>query len=207
MKEISTLNMNVKGKKMLMGNVLGSFGNENIRGHHIAYFEKQVIGNNESRQKEVSLAPNYYAWLCLMTEHLFWTMRSFCFRQNEFAHDNLALMYNELITKFCDTCRDLGSFSETQLQNLFEIAIKLLEIRHAIIHKGFPNLLPIVFEDKHVRDKPSITKGGPREKFTENSTRESIEWFSNPQNFTEIKKDFNTLIKAMSYGPGFSIGF
>ncbi len=207
MKDISTVNMNLKDKKMLMGNVLGSFGNENIRGHHIAYFEKRLIEENETIQKDVTLAPNYYAWLCLMTEHLFWIMRNFCFRQNEFRHDNLVLMYNELITKFCDTCLSLGSFSDNQLEKLFEIAIKLIEIRQAIIHKGFPNLLPVVFENKHVRNKPNKTKGGPKEKFSEDSTRKSIEWFSNPKNFAEIKKEFDILIKAMNSGLGFSIGF
>ena len=197
--------MDVKDKRMLFGNVLGSFGNENIRRSHIAYFEKQLNENNESRQRDITLAPNYYAWLCLITEHLFWMMRRFCFRQNEFEHDNFALMYNDLITKFCDTCRSSGLFSDTQLQHLFEIAIKLLEIRHAIIHKGFPNLLPIAFESKHVRNKPSMTKGGQQEKFTEISTRESIEWFSNPQNFTEIKKEFSNLIQAMKSGYKLSI--
>lgn len=207
MKEISTVNMNSKDKKMLVGNVLGSFGNENIRGQHIAYFEKRLIEENEDTQKDVTLAPNYYAWLCLMSEHLFWMMRNFCFRQNAFSHDNLVLMYNELITRFCDTCLSLGTFSEKQLQNLFEIAIRLLEIRHAIVHKGFPNLLPIVFENRLVRNKPSKIKGGSKERFTEESTRGSIEWFSNPQNFVEIRNEFYVLIKAMGSGPGFSIGF
>lgn len=207
MKEISTVNMKPKDKLMLMGNVLGAFGNDNIRGQHIAFFEEKLVENNENKHNDISTAPNYYAWLCLMTEHLFWAMRSFCFRQNELKHDDFTLMYNDLITNFCDTCRKLGSLTDAQLQNLFDKAVKVLELRHAIIHKGFPNLLPIVFEDKHVTNKPSISKGGPKEKFTENSTKETIEWFSDPKNFYEIKEEFGLLIKAMRLGPGFSIGF
>lgn len=207
MKEISTVNTEPKNKYKLMENVLGVFGNDNIRGHHIAFFKENLIENNEFRQNGISTAPNYYAWLCLMTEHLFWAMRSFCFRQNELKNDDLTLMYNDLITKFCDTCRNQGSLTDAQLKNIFNKAVKVLELRHAIIHKGFPNLLPIFFEDRHVRNKPSITKGGPKDKFTETSTKETIEWFSNPKNFYEIKKEFDLLIKAMHLGSGFSIGF
>jgi hypothetical protein len=52
-----------------------------------------------------------------------------------------------------------------------------------------------------------VTKGGPKEKFTEESTRETIRWFSNPQNFIEIKKDFDLLMKAISSGHGLPVGF
>ncbi len=207
-KEISTVGMNPKDKHMFMGNVLGSFGNDNIRGNHIAFFEKKLIKNNETSSSDITTTPYYYAWLCLMTEHLFWAMRTFCFRHSDFIeHDDLTLMYNDLITKFCDTCRNLKVLDDSQLQNLFDKAVKVLELRHAIIHKGFPNLLPIVFEDKHVRNKPSISKNSPKVKFTKESTKESVGWFSHPENFNEIKGEFTSLIKAMRLGPGFSIGF
>ncbi len=207
MKKISTADMPSKEKFLLLGDLLGAFGNENIRGHHIEYFENELLRKNENELEDITLAPNYYAWLCLMTEHLFWAMRKFCFTQNEFEHEKLTLIYNDLITNFCDTCRDLGFFSESNLTDLFEKAVKVLEIRHAIIHKGFPNLLPIVFENKHVRKKPAITRKGAKERFSEESTRATVEWFSKPSNFHEIKKDFDFLIRAMSGGPGFPIGF
>ncbi len=207
MKQISTVNMQPENKHMLRWDVLGVFGNENIRGHHIQHFKDNLLNNGENKLKDITLTPNYYAWLCLITEHLFWAMRNFCFRQNELDHDNLALMYNELITKFCDTCRKLGSYSDSQILSLFEKAVKVLEVRHAIIHKGFPNLIPVIFENKHVRNKPSVTKSRPKEKFTEESTRETIRCFSNPQNFIEIKKDFDLLMKAISSGHGLPVGF
>ncbi len=152
MKELSTTKMSPKDRHMLMGNVLGSFGNDNIRAYHIAYFSKKILENDETSQKDVSTAPNYFAWLCLMTEHLFWAMRSFCFKQNEFEHNEFTLMYNKLITKFFDSYRELDSVTDEQLKVIFKKAVKVLELRHAIIHKGFPNLLPIVFEDRHVRN-------------------------------------------------------
>jgi hypothetical protein len=207
MKKISTINMNPKDKGMFMGNILGSFGNDNIRSHHIVYFEEKLVENNENKLTDLSDAPNYYAWLCLMSEHLFWAMRSFCFRQNELEHDDFTLMYNPLMKKFSDTCRNLDSLTEAQLQNIFDKAVKVLELRHAIIHKGFPNLLPIVFEERHVKNKPSMSKSLPQKKFTKNSTKETIKWFSNPNNFYQIKEEFGVLIQVMRLGPGFSIGF
>jgi hypothetical protein len=207
MKKFSTVGMAPKEKDLLLGHVLGAFGNENIRGNHIKYFENELLKKNEDKFEDITSAPNYYAWLCLMTEHLFWAMRNFCFQQSEFEHKKLTLIYNELITNFCDTCRNMGVFSESKLKDLFEKAVKVLEIRHAIIHKGFPNLLPIVFENKHVRNKPAITQGGKKERFSEESTRATVKWFSKPSNFHEAKKDFDFLLRAMSSGPGFSIGF
>jgi hypothetical protein len=134
-------------------------------------------------------------------------MRNFCFTQNEFEHEKLTLFYNDLITNFCDSCRNVGVFSESKLRDLFEKAVKVLEIRHAIIHKGFPNLLPIVFGSKHVRKKPAITRGAAKERFSEESTRVTVEWFSKPSNFHGIKKEFDFLMRAMSSGSGFSIAF
>lgn len=186
MKKISTVNMDPKKKFKLIGNILGVFGNENIRGHHIKYFEDKVMEHKENTIKDITLAPNYYAWLCLITEHIFWLMRSFCFKKTELEHNNLTLLYNETITKFCDTCRNLELFSVHELKTLYETAVKVLEIRHAIIHKGFPNLLPAIFEEKHVRKKPAFTEKDRREKFCELTTREVIAWYSNPSHFDDI---------------------
>ena len=208
MKRISTKNMDPKDKQMLRGNLLGSLGNDNIRGHHIAFFEKKLIESKENRNADISSAPYYYAWLCLITEHLFWAMRSFCYKTGEFKeNDDLTLLYNNLITKFCDTCLDLKLFDNTQLQNAYDKAVTFLELRHAIIHKGFPNLLPIVFEDRHVRNKPQKTKGEQKAKFTRQSTKASVQWFSDPKNFSEINNDFRFLLKIMNSGHSLSIGF
>ena len=65
----------------------------------------------------------------------------------------------------------------------------------------------IVFENKYVRNKPAISKDGPKDKFTEKSTKETVEWFSHPKNFIEIKEEFTFLIKVMRLGSRFSIGF
>lgn len=206
MKQISTTNMSVKNKHKLIGNLLGGFGNDNIRGTHIEFFEKNLIENSEDKLNDVMRAPYYYAWICLYSEHIFWYMRSFCFKNSEFKYDDLMLMYNALITQFCEICRAKNLVDDNELESLFNKAVKVLELRHAIIHKGFPNLLPIVFENKHVRKKPTQKKGDIKLKFSEDSTRESIDWFSNPSNFSEIKNDFEFLINICCSSPEFSVG-
>ncbi len=127
-------------------------------------YEMRVEGNLFYNQ---SLNVFYYAWICLYSEHIFWYMRSFCFKNNEFEYDDLMLMYNALITQFCEICRAKNLGDDNELESLFNKAVKVLELRHAIIHKGFPNLLPIVFENKHVRKKPTQKKGDIKLKFSE----------------------------------------
>lgn len=198
-------NMPPKEERDVLGNALGSFGNENIRMHHIRYFEKKILEHKENAKSSITLTPNYYAWLCIITEHIFWIIRKFCFQQ-ELHENNLTLYYNEIITKFCDTCRELGIYSEPEIKVLYEKLVKVLEIRHAIIHKGFPNLLPVMFRGE--RNKPALTEKGEQQKFSELTTRETISWFSDPRNFQDIKTDLEALISAiMTKAPKISFGF
>lgn len=208
MKKITTVGMNPAEKLKLMGNVLGSFGNENIRADHIEYFEGKIRSESEESKGDIVSTPNYYAWLCLMTEHVFWMMRHFCFRQADLAGDGLIIEYNRLVTEFCDKCRDLRIFSGSELGRLYDLVVKVLYIRHAIIHRGFPNLLPVGFESRHKRKKPAFSKDQiPRSKFEEEEARKIISWYSKPTNFEQIKKEFREIINATKKGPSISVGF
>lgn len=103
------------GKGVTVGNILGTFGNDNIRNHHITYFEKKIIENKEHTSTDISSSPNYYAWLCIMAENIFWLMRHFCFTQSDFEQENLTLVYNNLVEKFVETIRNLNKFTEDEL--------------------------------------------------------------------------------------------
>ena len=206
MKRITTVGMNPTQKVKLMGNVLGSFGNENIRADHIRYFEDKIQSEKEESKNDIVSTPNYYAWLCLMTEHVFWMIRHFCFRVDDLEGEDLTLEYNSLVTAFCDKCRDSRLFSEPELRRLYGLLIKILYIRHAIIHKGFPNLLPVGFESQ--RNKPAFSKKEIcRSKFDGEEAMEIISWYSKPINFQQIKKEFSEIIKATQKGPSISVGF
>lgn len=77
-----------------------------------------------------------------------------------------------------------------------------MAVRHAIIHKGFPNPLPAIL----LRNKPAITKGSAQEKFSELSTKEIMGWYSDPRNFHFIKAEFELIKSAMAKGHGISVG-
>jgi len=208
MKEISTVGMNGVEKQKLLGNLLGSVGNENIRGHHIKYFEEKIVSENEESCNDVATAPNYYAWLCLISEHVFWLMRHFCFRQDDLSGDDLSLQYNDIVTAFCDKCRELNLFLENDLKELYGLMVKVLYLRHALVHNGFPNLLPAGCETLQVRNMPffSKTQNSPL-KFTEDEAREIVSWYSKPGNFRRAKEDFRRITNATCKGPGLSVGF
>ena len=189
------------------GNVLGGVGNDNIRAAHAEYFENRILEKKEHTTSDITLAPNYYAWLCLITEHVFWRMRQFCYRQSDLEHEILALNYNTLIAKYFDVCRDCNLLSDEELRHLYELVVKVLELRHAVIHKGFPNLLPVTLTDRHVRNLPKFSQIDASAKFTEASMTETIEWYSNPQNYAKIKEEFDYVRAVMSKAPGFSVEF
>lgn len=208
MKVISTAGMNEVEKEKLLGNTLGSFGNINIRGHHIKYFEDKVLSEEEERCSDVTGAPNYYAWLCLISEHVFSLLRHFCFRQDDLKGDDLSLEYNEIVTGFCDKCLELRIFDETDLEELYGVVVKILYIRHALIHNGFPNLLPTGRESLKKRNMPCFSKTrNSRLKFNEIEAREIVLWYANPHNFRRAKEDFTRIIKAACKGPGLCVGF
>ena len=191
----------------LTGNLLGTFGNENIRDYHIKYLEDKILEHKENRNKDITLAPNYYAWLYLITEHTFWLIRNFCFRQTQLEESNLTLLYNEIVTKFCDVTKEIGSFSEEELTRLYNILVKALQIRHALIHNGFPNLLPVSLQKVVQRNKPAATAGGSREKFSELTTKEIVSWYSDPRNFELIKAEFSFISEAISIIPKIPVRF
>ncbi|MBN1902027.1 hypothetical protein JW926_11955 [Candidatus Sumerlaeota bacterium] len=119
MKKYTTDHMSSKDRQNLSGNLLSSMGNDNIRGNHIYYFENKISEYKENKNKNLSSSPNYYAWLCLMSEHIFWRMKSFCFKQSDLKEDNLNLVYNELITEFCEICRNLDIYSKEDIHDKF----------------------------------------------------------------------------------------
>ena len=113
MKTFSTKTMGPEKKMRLFGNLLGSIGNENICACHIKYFEDKVLDTKENENKDITLAPNYYAWLFLVSsDHTFWLVWNFCFNKPNWLWMSriicFELIYNELVTKFCDVTREIG---------------------------------------------------------------------------------------------------
>lgn len=208
MKQILTVDMNGPERRSVLGNTLASFGNENIRGQHIKYFEERVTSAREEGTVDVNTAPNYYAWLCLISEHVFWLMRNFCFTHDDLKGEDLTLQYNEVVTAFCEKCRALGLLSRPDLEELYGIIVRILYLRHALIHNGFPNLLPAGCENLEKRNVPCFLKTQQsRLKFNENEARELVSWYSKPRNFRKAQEEFRLVINAACKVPSLSVGF
>jgi len=200
MKEYTSANLRSKEGQNLSGNLLSSLGNDNIRGNHIYYFENRIFECKENEGKDLSLSHNYYAWLCLISEHIFWLMKAFCFKQSDLNEENLALGYDKLIKTFCEICLKIG-YTEQEIKDIYTKIVKVLVIRHAVIHLGFPNLFPIELKEDKIRNKPSITKNRRKEKFSKVNMEKTIAWYSNPQNFIEAKTEFYFLMSVMDKSP------
>ena len=128
MTQYTTTHLSPKDKLDLSGNLLSLFGNENIRGCHIIYFQNKMLEYKENESKDLGSSPNYYAWLCLISEDIFWRMKAFCFRQSDLKEDNLTLLYNDLITTFCEISRSLGIYSEQEIEDIYTKIVKVLVI-------------------------------------------------------------------------------
>ena len=206
---INKLTKNIPEKTNLLGNVLGSFGNNNIRGCHIGYFEQRLIETKEHQKSTLASAPNYFAWVIIFSEHIFWLIREFCYHQHELkTPSNLTSDYKTLLRVFTDKCDKISCYSEEEIEEMFETIIKVLIVRHAFVHGGFPNILPATLEallkKKHrpTRHKADLTKN-----YSEEEVKKVIDNYSNPMNFKEIKDRYNRILSFLKKAGGVSVGF
>ena len=124
-------------------------------------------------------------------------MRSACFKQKGLQSENLMLNYKELVTRFVELCNCTDQIPDDECERLDNIVSKILLLRHAIIHKGFPNILPVAFENKYRRYWPKQVK--------EAQVKKLFDWYSNPSNFNEIKEDFSFLVRVIRKLPRVTI--
>lgn len=189
----------LKGGGRFVRNLLGLMMNESIRYHHIRYFEKQITEYREDSLDDIAAAPNYYAWLWLRSEGVFWQIRRFSFLRDVSTEDDLDAGYNNLLDRFHKKCRDLNLWNEDELYRMIEVVDKILELRHAIVHKGFPCVLPAASTTE--RPKPACLKERGRALFTDCNTCDVLSGYLDPRKFADIKKEFDQLEESMSRAP------
>lgn len=195
-------------KAAMLGNVLGSAGNNNIRGCHISYYEKKIIENREYQEKELPVCPYYFAWINIYSEHIFWEIRQFCYHQNDlktpecYNHD-----YNKLLRFFYHKCKDMKCFAGTEAIEMFDHLVSILIIRHSHTHGGFPNVFPATVDHLKEIQKPTINKNDSDKYYSNEDVKSRIAFASNPQNFEQIKNDFNKVQEFLNKAKPYSIGF
>ena len=198
---------NPSEKKALMGNVLGSFGNNNIRGQHINFLETKLTDNKEHKCPHISKTPFYYSWLLLFIEHVFWLIREFCFHQENLRSDHFNLDYSKLIRVFVDQSKKLPCYSDEDIEEIYSNIVNLIIIRNSHVHGGFPNALPETLKRLKDIEKPLRDDKGQKEYYTKEEVVEILRFHENPMNFNEIKKQFNEILTYVAKAPKISIGF
>jgi len=194
-------------KMTLMGNMFGSFGNNNIRGHHIHFLETKITDSEENKCPYISEAPFYYSWLMLITEHIFWLIREFCFKQDNLRSDHFNLDYSKLVRVFVDKSKKMSCYSDGDIEKTYGYIVNLLIVRNSHVHGGFPNALPETLKRLKKIDKPLHDDNGEKVYYTEEEVVEILNYHENPMNFNKIKKQCNEILTYLANAPKISIGF
>lgn len=164
--------------------VFASFGNQNIWGHYLKYFEQKIKELKEF-DNSISDAPNYFAWISLASEYIAMNIRVYCFVHSELSNDKI---FDEGYKSLID---QLSKFTELKnSETIRDSAIYFIKIRHLIVHKGFPNPYNV----------PS-RKSRPISKNI-NFTKDDVWTIRNeiiePKNFPLIYDKFRSIVKWLS---------
>ncbi len=158
---------------------IATTSNSNFVGNFLAYFENQIEDNQEP-EKSLSETPNYFAWLGIVSEYITYLIRAMIYINHEDS-DAFDYPYKKLL----DTLLSNKKLSEEQKEYLILFA----EIRHIMVHKGFPNP-----HKKPSNNERLITKG-----YTLKAERvsEIADLISKPKSYTELRKKSDASIKAI----------
>ena len=189
------------------GNVLGPLGNNNIRRDHIYFIENKIKETNETNSSTIATCPYYYLWIVIISEHIFWEIKVFCFHHNYLNNSSdLTRDYNSLMKVFYHKCKDMECYTEEETKEIYTKLVSILIMRHAHTHGGFPNPFPATLENLKKLNKPKLRKTDEQEFYTSDEIIERIEFLSNPSNFNVIKNEFLSIENFMNKAKPYSIG-
>lgn len=158
---------------------LAVFGNSNYIGGYITYFEEQIVIRNET-QRYLEDCPNYYAWLLLASEHVYYRIRELLYfnRDNEEAFD-------DTYRKLMDALLTDHSLSKKDREDILLFA----RIRHLLVHKGFPN------PHRAPAQKNRLLASGIG--YSEDDVTLVCERIRRPAEFTVLRQSFHAAMAAL----------
>lgn len=160
--------------------MLSVSGNSNHLGCFLADFEAAIKNNNEEG-KSFTMAPNYYAWICAASEHVFYSIREIMYLNTEDDQ-----VFDFAYTKLLNYIIENNSCNKEELESILLFA----KMRHLIVHKGFPN--PHVVPSENERE---IAKGHT---FRKSEIEEMAVMLRNTNSFTSLYESHRCAIKAIS---------
>ena len=146
----------------------------------IEYLETEIYRKSE-HHNYLHEAPNYYNWLCIASEFVFYKIREVNYYKNN-NHD----VFNDSYKKLLDNLFEDKSIDQ-ELKNKI---IYFAKIRHILTHKGFPN--PHIVPSSSERQ---ITKGVFLRK---EETKEICESLFKPSIFPKLEENFKIILEELS---------
>lgn len=163
-----------------------SLGNENHWSWWIVHLEKKITADNEHAQA-LSKAGTYVAWLLLSSEFIFYTLRWHLYAVSGMQDGGV---FNDTYSKLLDAVAD------EMPADVAEDATFAVQVRHIMVHKGFPN----------PQEAPAKA-GGASGKFGEREVWKVRDEIKSPANFSSIKARFDRVQHWISKNtPGVEFG-
>jgi hypothetical protein len=195
---INRIARDIEDKAQIFGNVLGPLGNNNIRSYHIGYFRSQLLEKNEHQKAALASCPNYYAWVVIYAEHVFWLLRQFCYNHNNLQEPKVFTSdYNKLMRVFWAKCAQLPCYTEAEIKAVFAEIVTVLIFRHSVVHGGFPNVFPATLAGLKDVKKPTRTKGDPQREYSEAEVQAVVTCYADSRNFVQIDGRFASILQFL----------
>lgn len=158
---------------------LSGFGNSNHWGVFLSSYEKGIEENNEV-DMPLAQAPNYFAWINIACEQVFYRIREMIY-VNEENYDVFDWPYICLVDHIFD------NYEPTDEQK--ESILLFAKIRHLIVHKGFPNPYTIPSENSRKIAKEHL--------FTPDDVRLLAERLQSPKYYHELREQYRMIMEAI----------
>lgn len=165
------------------GNVielLTSIGNETHLTSYISYFESQ-IEKNEEYNRLLTQSPNYYVWLYLTSDFIFYSIRQLLYWNNNKDEKFFDETYKKLLDQLFEQCQ----FEDKTK----ECIILFAQIRHLLVHKGFPNL-----HSAPIKNSRPLAKGI---NFDEAEIFRVSEKIKSPQEYKALKNSYKLALESI----------
>lgn len=154
-------------------------GNANFLGGFLIDYESSIEKNQET-EKPLSKAPNYFAWLNIASEQVFYRIREMIYINTE-RHEVFDSSYKSLLDHILD--------NHKPAPDQWESILLFAKIRHLMVHKGFPN--PHAAPSENSRD---IAKNYP---FTPDEVKSLAEYLQSPKCYPTLHEQHQNALRAI----------
>lgn len=157
-------------------------GNTSILFPFLKHLEAQIAERNET-ERHLAECPNYYAWLSLSSNLMYYRIRELFY-----FNDKDATVFDWDYKKLIDTLFSrYGNHISAEAKDLI---VRFAMIRHLMIHKGFPT-----YHKVPAGNTKSISEGIL---FTAEEVNDLCNSLQSPKGYPDLRASFYTAIRAIA---------